>query len=145
VFGIQKGYFHGNARTDRCIGNNNRGIVFLTVVSMVTTEVSMRSNGRRYKKVMHSRRQSWDSHRRRRLGSSHGQGELRRLIEILGQEPSGIASGVIVRCKCECPIKISEFRDPRKVICRVTYPTRDNWSWKRDQFGLIESNLKDRN
>jgi hypothetical protein len=45
-------------RTARCIGSNNRGIVILTGVSTVKTEDSMRSNGRRYKKVMHSKRQS---------------------------------------------------------------------------------------
>ena len=34
------GILHGNARIDRCIGNNNRSIVVLTGVSMVITEGS---------------------------------------------------------------------------------------------------------
>jgi hypothetical protein len=37
MFGIQKGYFHGNTRTDRCIGSNNCGIVILSGVYVVTT------------------------------------------------------------------------------------------------------------
>jgi hypothetical protein len=81
VFGIQKGYFHGNARTDRCIGSNNRDIVILTGVFTVTTEGSMRSNGRRYKKIMHSKGQS--SEGRRRKQSSIGRDVVEAVIVIL--------------------------------------------------------------
>jgi hypothetical protein len=81
VFGIQKGYFHGNARTDRCIGNNNRGIVILTELSTITTEGSKPSNGRRHKKVMHSKRQS--SEGRRRKQCSIGRDIVEAVIVIL--------------------------------------------------------------
>jgi hypothetical protein len=107
VFGIQKGYFHGNDRTDRCIGSNNRGIVILTGVSTITKEGSMRSNGRRYKKVMHSKRQSWDSHHWRQLGSSLGNGQLSyRVLNYCARSQVILQAIIIVRCKSERPIKI---------------------------------------
>ncbi|PNF17084.1 hypothetical protein B7P43_G16097 [Cryptotermes secundus] len=49
VSGIQKSHFYGNARTDRCIGNNNRSIVVLIGVSTVITEGSLHSSNRGYK------------------------------------------------------------------------------------------------
>jgi hypothetical protein len=48
-------------------------------------------------------------------------------IEVLGRKSRDIASENNRKmCKCECPIKIRYIRDPREVICRVTYTTRDN-------------------
>jgi hypothetical protein len=55
MFGIQKRYFHGNARIDRCLGSNNSSVVILTGVSTVTKKGSLRSNGRRYNKGLHSK------------------------------------------------------------------------------------------
>jgi hypothetical protein len=58
MFRIWKRYFYGNARTDRCLGSNNSSTVILTEVSTVTTKGSLRSNGRIYKKGLHSKEES---------------------------------------------------------------------------------------
>jgi hypothetical protein len=54
MFGIQKRYFHGNAE-DRCLGSKNSSTVILTEVSTVTTKGSLLSNGRVYKRGLHSK------------------------------------------------------------------------------------------
>jgi hypothetical protein len=50
VFGIWKGYFHGNAIRDCCVGSNNSSIVILTVSLHGYNEGSLHSSGRGYKK-----------------------------------------------------------------------------------------------